>query len=62
MISINSSVFELEMQLRNQELERRAERRRQIDELVHVPTRKWKSVGQIRRFFGGEDVRVDRIA
>ena len=62
MISINSSVFELEMPLRNQELERRVERRRQVDELVHVPARSWRNLGQIRRFFGSEDARVDHIA
>ena len=62
MISINSSVFELEMDLRNRELERRAERRRQLDELVHVPARSWKNVRHIRRFFGSEDSRVDHIA
>ena len=61
MISVNSTVFELEMQLRNRELERRAERRRQLDELVHVPPQSWKNAGKIRRFLGGEDTRVDHI-
>ena len=62
MISINSSVLELEMQLRNRELERRADRRRQINELVHVPPRSWKNVGELRRFIGRDQTQADQIA
>ena len=53
MISINSSVFELEMQQRNREIERRAEQRRQLDEMVHLPVQTRKGQGRIRTLIAG---------
>ena len=62
MISINSTVFELELQQRNQELDRKAERRRQTDELVHFPNRSRKNLDLIRRIFRGNESSQDQIA
>lgn len=56
MISVNSTLFELELQHRTRELERKAERRLMIGEKVHVPNRSWKIPGQVRRFLRGDDL------
>lgn len=53
MISINSSLFELEMKQRNRELERKAEHRRRLDEMVHVPSQARKSQGPVRALLAG---------
>jgi hypothetical protein len=52
-ISINSSVWELEMQQRNRELERKAEHRRRLDEMVHAPVQTRKNQGRIRTLIAG---------
>ncbi len=51
--SINSALFELELEGRMREIERRAERRRLVDELVHFPCQTRKSRSPIRTLLAG---------